>query len=546
MKFTKPYAPFVWDIPEYFNIAKACLDDPIERGLGQKVAMGVENEKTGYQEITYQGLYELTSRFAHLLKEFGIQKGDRILIRLPNCVEYPIAFYGSLRYGAIAVPTSALLTGIEVQYLAENSTAKVLVTHIAMWEQLKESLSDVKTLSKVILIGEGDFDEHEKNIVFWQKVYPSLPNSFEAFATKSEDPAYLVYTSGTTGYPKGVLHAHRALLGRLPAAWYWFPFFEERDEKILHSGKFNWTYVLGTALMDPLYHGKSVLAYEGKNDASTWISLIQKHSCTIFIGVPTIYRQILQKTNFGYEDVPTLRHCMCAGEHLSDDVFYEWRRRFRQDIYEAIGMSECSYYISHSRFLPTRPGSAGIPQPGHDIKLIDENFREVPTGEEGMIAIPLSDPGLFLRYWNLPEEDAKLRKNGFFLTGDYARKDEDGYIWFLGRKDDIIQTFGYRVSPHEIERVYKEHPAVLDCVALGEEISPNKILPVLIVITEKNTSSTEEELLEYGRRNLAEYKRPKRIYFVQDFPRTKNGKVLRSELKKMLEQGKLMYHEGKV
>lgn len=546
MKFTKPYAPFVWDIPEYFNIAKACIDGPIERGLGQKVAMGVENEKTGYQEITYQGLYERTSRFAHLLKEFGIQKGDRILIRLPNCVEYPIAFYGSLRYGAIAVPTSALLTGNEVQYLAENSTAKVLVTHIAMWEQLKESLSDVKTLSKVILIGEGDFDENDKNIVFWQKVYPNLPNSFEALVTKSEDPAYLVYTSGTTGYPKGVLHAHRALLGRLPAAWYWFPFFEERDEKILHSGKFNWTYVLGTALMDPLYHGKSVLAYEGKNDASTWISLIQKHGCTIFIGVPTIYRQILQKTNFGYEDVPTLRHCMCAGEHLSDDVFYEWRRRFRQDIYEAIGMSECSYYISHSRFLPTRPGSAGIPQPGHDIKLIDENFREVPTGEEGMIAIPLSDPGLFLRYWNLPEEDAKLRKNGFFLTGDYARKDEDGYIWFLGRKDDIIQTFGYRVSPHEIERVYKEHPAVLDCVALGEEISPNKILPVLVVITEKNTSSTEEELLEYGRRNLAEYKRPKRIYFVQDFPRTKNGKVLRSELKKILEQGKLMYHAGKV
>ncbi|MCS6985251.1 MAG: acyl-CoA synthetase [Leptospiraceae bacterium] len=545
MTFTEPYAPFQWDIPEYFNIARACLDDPVERGLGEKVAMAVENEKTGYSEITYSALKDMASRFALLLQELGLTQGERILIRLPNCLEYPITFFGALRYGAIAVPTSALLTGEEVRYIAKNSEASVIVTHKDMWGDLDRALSDVASLKYVILVGDGELPKGSKQFIDWRRLSQEISGTFACVSTKSEDPAYLVYTSGTTGYPKGVLHAHRALLGRLPAAWYWFPFSEGRDEKILHSGKFNWTYVLGTALMDPLYHGKSVLAFEGKNEAPTWIRLIAQHKCTIFIGVPTIYRQILQKTSYTAEDVPTLRHCMCAGEHLSNDIFHEWRRRFRQDIYEAIGMSECSYYISHSRFRPTRPGSAGIPQPGHEIHIIDENFQDVPTGEEGMIAIPLSDPGLFLRYWQLPEEDERLRRHGFFLTGDYARQDEDGYIWFLGRKDDIIKTFGYRVSPHEIERVYKDHPAVLDCVALGEELTPEKILPVIVVIRDPNVACNEEELLEYGRKYLAEYKRPKKVYFAQDFPRTKNGKVLRSELKKLLQSGAL-HHAGKV
>jgi acetyl-CoA synthetase len=326
-----------------------------------------------------------------------------------------------------------------------------------------------------------------------------------------------------------VLHGHRSLIGRMPAGEYWFDF--QGEDRIVHSGKFNWTYVLGSALMDPLYRGKTVIAHEGKNDAATWPRLIARHGATIFIGVPTIYRQILQKTEFARSDVPTLRHCMSAGEHLSDEVFAAWRARFGLEIYEAVGMSEFSYYLSQSKHRPIRPGSAGFPQPGHDVRLLDpETLGEVPAGEEGMICIPESDPGLFLRYWNKPEETAQVRRGGWFLTGDYARYDADGYLWFLGRKDDIIKSFGYRVSPYEVERVLKGHPAVADCACIAEDAGDDKRLVVAYVIAHEGATATPEDLLAFGREHLASYKAPKAVYFAREFPRTRNGKILRREI----------------
>jgi acetyl-CoA synthetase len=288
--------------------------------------------------------------------------------------------------------------------------------------------------------------------------------------------------------------------------------------------------------MDPMYHGKTVVVYEGKNDASTWINLIAKHQCTIFIGVPTIYRQVIQKTDFSLKEVPTLRHCMCAGEHLSDEVLSAWSSRFKQDIYEAIGMSECSYYISHNKSHAIRPGSAGIPQPGHDIALIDERGKPVGVNEEGMIAIPLIDPGLFIEYWGLKEETQNSRNDEFFLTGDYASQDEEGYIWFLGRKDDIINSFGYRISPHEIERVLKTHPAIADAVAVEEAVEKDKSIVTACVIFHSHIkqATSEEALISFCEAHLAQYKVPKKIVFMSVFPRTKNGKVLRKKIKQDL------------
>jgi acyl-coenzyme A synthetase/AMP-(fatty) acid ligase len=283
--------------------------------------------------------------------------------------------------------------------------------------------------------------------------------------------------------------------------------------------------------MDPLFLGKTVIVHEGKNDANTWPRLIKKHSATIFVGVPTIYRQIVQKSTLTKEDVPSLRHCMSAGEHLSDEVLSQWRERFGVDIYEAVGMSEFSYYLCQTKSRPIRAGSAGFPQPGHKIQLLNpDTLQPVAAGEEGMICVPVDDPGLFLQYWNLPEETDKLVHDGWFFTGDYARFDEQGYIWFLGRKDDIIKSFGYRVSPYEIERVLKSHPAVADCASVGEEIEKDKVLVVAYAIMHPDSSTTADELLAFGREHLAAYKVPKTIYLAKDFPRTKNGKILRREV----------------
>ena len=532
-----PFPDWKWQLPEFFNIGVACTDAHLDGAAHDRIAMIVEDDMLGTVTATYADLARRTSQFAQLLRRQGVAPDDRVLIRLPNSIDYPTAFLGAMKAGCIAVPTSTLLTVDEILYLIKDSGAKVLVMDHVMWRQLAPRLaaarSDLPSAKLALLSGDGqrvscdgidalDLAPALDAISAW-----SAPH-----ATRANDPAYLVYTSGTTGYPKGVLHAHRALIGREPASKYWFNFNPGSIDRILHSGKFNWTYVLGSGLMDPLYLGKTVIVHEGKSDANLWIRLIAKHAATIFIGVPTIYRQIVQKTTMRKLDVPTLRFCMSAGEHLSDDMLTQWRERFGMDIFEAVGMSEFSYYLSQSIHRPIRAGSAGFAQPGHDIKLLNpDTLEEVAAGNEGMIAVPEHDPGLFLRYWNLPEETAKYCHDGYFFTGDYARVDADGYLWFLGRRDDIVKSFGYRVSPYEVERVLKSHPGVADCACVGELIEHDKVIVVAYIVPQAGVDVGPDDLLSFGKQHLAAYKAPKRIYFAHDFPRTKNGKILRRDIK---------------
>lgn len=520
-----------WDIPERFNIAVACLDRHLGTPIAARVSMIVEDDAQGTSQATYAELAERTSRFGQLLAQLGIGAGERVLIRLPNSLDYPTAFLGAMKRGAISVPTSTLLTVDEVLYLARDSGAVALVIDKPAWHAFGSRLAQSETLKFVLLSGAGAVEEVSGlRAIDLDAGLTAIARWDAPHETRADDPAYLVYTSGTTGYPKGVLHGHRSLLGRQPASQHWFD-FDPAGDRIVHSGKFNWTYVLGSAMMDPLYRGHTVIAYEGKNDAATWPRLIAKHCATIFIGVPTVYRQIIQKSSFASADVPTLRHCMSAGEHLSDEVLAQWRARFGMDIYEAVGMSEFSYYLSQSKHRPIRPGSAGFAQPGHDIRLLDpDTLQEVSAGEEGMICVPDDDPGLFLEYWRLPEETARLRHDGWFFTGDYARYDADGYVWFLGRKDDIIKSFGYRVSPYEVERVLKSHPAVADCACIGEAVDRDKLLVVAYVIPQPGSTLDPDELLAYGKEHLASYKAPRTVYIARDFPRTRNGKILRRQI----------------
>jgi acetyl-CoA synthetase len=526
-----------------FNIGIACTEPEIKGHSAETTAVIVDQDGQTSQHLSYAQLAEQSNRFANALHALGSKKQDRIMLWLPNSIAFPIAFFGSLKQGAIAVPCSTLLTGEEIEYLAKDSGAGILVTSSKLWQRFQDAGATSHEFKKVILIDESESPPLIRQntvsapppvtILKFHQLIALAPDTAIKTGTIANDPAYLVYTSGTTGFPKGVLHAHRALLGRLPSASHWFD-YQQTGDRILHSGKFNWTYVLGTALMDPLLLGKTVVVYEGESTAATWPSLIAKHACTIFIGVPTIYRQILQKTNASAGDVPSLRHCMCAGEHLSDEMLSLWRARFQQNIYEAIGMSECSYYLSQHTSSPIKPGSAGFPQPGHQIHLLDEHMQAVEDNQEGMLCIGLNDPGLFIKYWGLPETTKETRQHGYFLTGDYAQRDEDGYFWFLGRRDDIINSFGFRISPHEIERVMKTHPLVSDCVALEEQVTADKTLVVACIIARDNKQLEEHALIEFAQSHLASYKVPKKVYQMKEFPRTANGKIIRKALKALL------------
>jgi acyl-coenzyme A synthetase/AMP-(fatty) acid ligase len=521
----------VWDIPARFNIGVACTDAHLGTPVAGRVAVVIDDDHLGVRQVTFAELAEQTTRFAQLLRDLGVGVGERGLIRLPNCLEYPTVFLGALKRGAVPVPTSMLLTPEEVLHLVRDSGATLLVTDRASWNAMHEALEGVDAIRHVLLVGAGDAAPAARirlldladglaAVTSWQPPHP----------TRAEDAAYLVYTSGSTGYPKGVLHAHRALLGRQPSSTYWFD-FDPAGDRVLHSGKFNWTYVLGTGLMDPLYRGHTAILHEGRSEPALWPRLVARHRATTFIGVPTIYRQILQRTDAGRADVPSLRHCMCAGEHLSDEVLTAWRERFELDIYEGLGMTECSYYLCQTKSRPVRPGSAGFAQPGHEVKLLDpDTLAPVPRGEEGMLCVPRSDPLLLLRYWNQSEETATAFKGDWFLTGDFAREDDDGYLWFLGRHDDIIKSFGYRVSPHEVERVLKDHPDVADAAAVGEEVAPGKVLVAAYAIPRPASGLDADALVAYGRQRLASFKAPRVVYVVDELPRTRNGKVLRRAL----------------
>ena len=526
-----PLPRWTWDLPEYFNVAVACADAHATGPLAGREAVVIDDATHGVRALTFAELAQATARMAALLCDLDIAARERVLIRLPNCLEYPIAFLGTLRHGAIAVPASMQLTADEVRHLATDSGAAALVTDPHMLAEMAAVLDSVPALRHVLVVGRtsargaGAYAVHDfaARLAATARLAPPA-------RTRADDPAYLVYTSGTTGYPKGVLHAHRALLGRQPSSEYWFD-FDPTGDRVLHAGKFNWTYVLGTGLMDPLYRGHTAILAEGPSDAARWPDLLARHRAKTFIAVPTIYRQILQKTRTGRGDVPALRHCMSAGEHLSSEVLALWRERFGMDVYEALGMTECSYYLCQTRSRPIRPGSAGFVQPGHDVRLLDPaTWREVGVDEQGMLCIPRGDPALMLRYWNQPQETAACFHGNWFLTGDFARRDADGYLWFLGRRDDLINSFGYRVSPVEVERVLKEHPDVADAAATGEVVGPEKIVVAAYVVPREGRAVSADGILRHAEAHLAAYKAPRKLYVVDELPRTPNGKVQRAAL----------------
>ncbi|MEM1344578.1 MAG: AMP-binding protein [Pseudomonadota bacterium] len=489
--------------PARFNMARHVLSsgaNPDKRALGVLGEGGALIEDWRYRDLD-----RAIRATAAGLRARGLKPGERVALRMANTADFPILFFATIAAGAIAVPTSAALTAPEFARLCTDMTPRF----IAVSEGL-----EVETPPGTTLLGPDD----------WRALRETPPGAIAE--TAAEDPAFLVYTSGTSGQPKGVLHAQRSAWARqmMWEGWYGLG----RDDIMLHAGAFNWTYTLGAGLTDPWAAGASTLIYTGPRDPAIWPRLIERHGATLFAAVPGVYRQMLRGGEDLRAQLASLRHGLTAGERLSEHLAETWSTRTATPLYEALGMSECSTYVSSSPSVPRRPGTAGRPQAGRRVGVVDDTGAVLPLDTPGHLAIDRRDPGLMLGYWGRSEDTATAQQGNWFLTGDRARMDAEGYITHEGRSDEVMNALGYRVAPMEVEEALATHPAIAE-IAVAE-LPVRADLSLIAAFVVARDWPGEDALSRFAAEHLASYKCPKLWIAVEALPRTANGKLLRRAL----------------
>lgn len=490
------------------NLARYCLTnaapDPDAVALEVIGGGGALAERWTYGDLTSTVL-----AIAGGLQGYGLSRGDRILIRLGHSSDFPLIFFGAIAGGFVPIPTSEMLTSAEATAILKDSGASAVV------HDGKTALPE----GSATLVGPADIER--------------LKSAREgAFAdTAADDPAFLIYTSGTSGTPKGVLHAQRTAIGRTPMYQGWYGI--SGADRLLHAGAFNWTYTLGVGLMDPWANGATSLVYDGHRDPDIWPGLMEACGATLFAAVPSLYRRILKYGDVSRSSFPALRHGLTAGEALSSDLHRDWMERTGRPLFEALGMSEISTYISSGPAIPTKPGSPGKPQDGRKVAILTEDGSGgeiADVGEAGLLAVHETETGLMLGYWNRPEETKAAFRAGWFLTGDRARRDAEGYYWYEGRADDLMNAFGYRVAPEEVERAIAAHPDVGEVAVTAVPVRESVSLITAFVVPRQTGWHDETALATWAQERLAEYKRPKAYRFVSELPRTPSGKIRRKAL----------------
>jgi acetyl-CoA synthetase len=461
---------------------------------------------------TFAQIEDAVLRIAGRLKAAGLTPGARILTRLENTSAYALVFFGAIAGGFVPLPTSPQLTGREVQFLLGDSGAEAIVVGGEL------GLSDVP-------LGVRVFDTDDV-----ARMLREAPRAVYA-DTLADDPAFLVYTSGTTASPKGVLHAQRSAFGRRPMYQGWYGIGP--DDRMLHAGAFNWTFTLGTGLTDPWANGATSIIYTGDKDPAVWPRLIATTGATLFAGVPGVYRQMLKYANPKRDDLGALRHGLMAGETPPPGLFDEWESRTGRQLYEALGMSEISTYVSSGPGVPRKPGAVGMAQPGRRVAVLPINGgnEPLPSGAEGLLAVNRSDPGLMLGYWQRPEEEMLVYRGEWFVGGDLAVIDPEGYVLHRGRTNDLMNALGYRVSPLEVEAVLAEHPSVAEVACAEVRVRADVTVITAFIVAHAGASADAGEIERFAAERLAAYKRPRRIVFVEALPRTANGKIMRQTLR---------------
>ncbi|MDQ5829118.1 MAG: AMP-binding protein [Actinomycetota bacterium] len=522
--YATTYAQFDWETPGRFNFGRDVVDKWAQEHRPAMIWLGAGGEE---RRLGFDDFSQLSNKFANVCSTLGVGRGDRVMVLLGKVPEWHAILTGLLKLGAIAIPCAPQLRSGDLKFRAEHSGSTMIVSGPKGIGEVEKMREDVPNLRHFVSVGEENegWDSYEE-------LMDGASGEFTAEDTASDEGAFILYTSGTTKNPKGVMHTHGYTHAKRMQAYYWLD-LQDGDLLWCTSGT-GWAKSIWNVFLGPWSCGTEIFFHEGGFDPAERLDLMQRHGVTVLCQAPTEYRLLAKTPELEQADLSKIRHAVSAGEPLNPPVIERWKELHDITIYDGYGQTENTLLAGNFPGLEVRPGSMGKPSPGCDVRVIDAEGNECEADEPGDIALAGRIPCLFKEYWNQPEETGAVFRHGYYLTGDRAYRDEDGYLWFVGRSDDVILSAGYRIGPFEVESVLIEHPAVVEsAVVPAPDEDRGNIVKAYVVVGKGYEPSDElaREIQEFCKGQTAPYKYPRQIEFIAELPKTTSGKIRRVELR---------------
>jgi benzoate-CoA ligase family protein len=515
-------------LPEQFNAATAFLDRNIIEGRGAKTAIYYEGSSYSYQQIA-----ELANRVGNSLLDLGVEIEQRVALILLDSPEFAAAFFGAIKIGAVPVPLNTMLRPADYEYLLNDSRARVLLIHADLWKSLQQIVPRLQYLRHIIVVGlEQSGAQETTRCHDFTRCIARASAQLTAAPTGKDDSAFWLYSSGSTGFPKGCVHLQhdmsictegfaKSVLGMCA------------DDIVFSASKLFFAFGLGNSLYYPFAVGASALYYPGRVTAETVFQLVERYRPTLFFGAPTLYASLLVLPEAEKRfDFSSVRLCIAAGEALPAELFHRFMQKFHVAILDGIGCTEMLQTFISNRPEEIRPGSSGKPVPGYRVRLVDEQGQDVATGEIGSLLV-YGDSAAAC-YWNKHEKSKDVFQGHWVATGDKYYQDEEGFFWYCGRADDMFKVSGQWVSPFEVESALIAHPAVLEAAVVSATDQDKLVKPRAYVVLKppyQPSATLAEELKAFVKNRLHPYKYPRWIEFLPELPKTATGKIRRFVLR---------------
>jgi len=512
------------EIPERFNAAAFFVDRHVAEGRGDRVAFFCQD-----RTLTYRQLQELTNRVGNGLRDLGVEMEQRVLLLLLDSPEFVASFFGAIKIGAVPIPVNTMMRARDYLYFLNDSRARVLIVSEPLLAEARPILGEARYLKHVVVAGKAAGAE-----IAFDRWVENASATLEAAETSKDDQAFWLYSSGSTGFPKGAVHLQHDMVVCADTYALEVLGLTEQD-RTFSAAKLFFAYGLGNNMYFPMRVGGQGVLYPHRPLPETMFETIQACRPTIFFGVPTLYAGMLAvKEAEKRYDLSSLRLCVSAGEALPAELYRRWKERFGLELLDGIGTTEILHIFLSNRPGRVKPGSSGSPVPGYELAIVDDEGRPVPRGEVGNLRVKGDSTMAF--YWGKHEKTKETLLGPWIETGDKYYQDAEGAFWYCGRSDDMLKVGEIWVSPVEVEATLIEHPAVLEAAVVGKEDTDRLVKPkAFVVLNDPHSPSPglEEELKNFVKDKIAPYKYPRWIEFVPELPKTATGKIQRFKLRQI-------------